>query len=338
LADYNVVVVGAPGAVGQEILKVLEERNFPVGKLRLCATARSAGKEMVFRGESYIVEETTPDSFNGMDIALFAGGAASKEFGPAAVERGAVVIDNSSNFRMDPLVPLVVPEVNPEDVKWHKGIIANPNCSTTQMVVALKPVHDAVKIKRVVVATYQAVSGAGKEAIDELTEQTKAVLEGKEHQPKVFPYQVAFNLIPHIDVFLDMDYTKEEWKMVKETQKILHDDSVTVTATTVRVPVYRSHSEAINIETEEKLTAAEARRLFEKAPGVIVVDDPTGKEYPMPLLSLHRDEVFVGRIREDNSIPKGLNIWVVADQLRKGAATNAVQIAELLIEYGCLKR
>lgn len=335
---YNVVVVGAPGAVGQEILKVLEERNFPVGKLRLCATARSAGKEMVFRGESYIVEETTPDSFNDMDIALFAGGAASKEFGPAAVERGAVVIDNSSNFRMDPSVPLVVPEVNPEDVRWHKGIIANPNCSTIQMVVALKPIHDAAKIKRVVVATYQAVSGAGKEAIDELTEQTRAVLEGKEYQPKIFPYQVAFNLIPHIDVFLDMDYTKEEWKMVKETQKILHDDSVAVTATTVRVPVYRSHSEAVNIETGEKLTAEEARRIFEKAPGIIVIDEPEEKEYPMPLLTLYRDEVFVGRIREDNSIAKGLNIWVVADQLRKGAATNAVQIAELLIEYNCLKR
>lgn len=338
MAGYNVVVVGAPGAVGQEILKVLEERNFPVDKLRLCATARSAGKEMIFRGESYIVEETTPDSFNDMDIALFAGGAASKEFGPAAVERGAVVIDNSSNFRMDPSVPLVVPEVNPEDVRWHKGIIANPNCSTTQMVVALKPIHDAAKIKRVVVATYQAVSGAGKEAIDELTEQTKAVLEGRDSPPKVFPYQVAFNLIPHIDVFLDMDYTKEEWKMVKETQKIMHDDSIAVTATTVRVPVYRSHSEAVNIETEEKLTAAEAKRLFEKAPGIIVIDDPAEKEYPMPLLTLYRDEVFVGRIREDNSIPKGLNIWVVADQLRKGAATNAVQIAELLIEYGCLKR
>ncbi|MCL6559429.1 MAG: aspartate-semialdehyde dehydrogenase [Firmicutes bacterium] len=335
---YNVVVVGASGAVGQELLKVLDERNFPVGELKLCATSRSAGKEFVFQGQSHTVEVTTPDSFKGMDIALFAGGAASKEFGPAAVERGAVVIDNSSNFRMDPEVPLVVPEVNPEDVKQHKGIIANPNCSTIQMVVALKPIHDAAKIKRVVVSTYQAVSGAGLEAIEELTEQTRAVLNQEESNPKVFPYQIAFNLIPHIDVFMDMDYTKEEWKMVKETQKILHDESIAVTATTVRVPVYRSHSEAVNIETERKVTSAEAKRLFEEFPGIVVVDDPIRKEYPMPLFASNRDEVFVGRIREDNSIPNGLNIWVVADQIRKGAATNAVQIAELVVKYGCLLR
>ncbi|MDD4168933.1 MAG: aspartate-semialdehyde dehydrogenase [Desulfotomaculaceae bacterium] len=336
MEQYKVVIVGASGVVGQEILKVLDERNFPVGELVLCATSRSAGKEMFFRDQSYRVEETTPDSFNGADIALFAGGAASKEFGPAAVERGAVVIDNSSNFRMDPAVPLVVPEVNPEDVKWHKGIIANPNCSTTIGVVALKPIYDAVGIKRVVVSTYQAVSGAGLEAIAELTAQTRAVLEQNPVTPEVFPYQIAFNLIPHIDVFMDLDYTKEEWKMVQENRKLLHDDSIAITATTVRVPVYRSHSESINIETKKKITAAEAKQLFAKAPGIVVVDDPAHKKYPMPLFASNRDEVFVGRIREDNSIPNGLNIWVASDQIRKGAATNAVQIAEQVIKYGCL--
>ncbi len=337
MKKYNVVVVGASGAVGHELLKILAERNFPLDQLRLCATTRSAGKVMQFQGKDYVVEETTADSFNGMDIALFAGGAASKEFAQEAVKRGAVVIDNSSAFRMDPDVPLVVPEVNPEDVKKHKGIIANPNCSTIQMVVALKPIHDAARIKRVVVSTYQAVSGAGIEAIEELTAQTKAVLAGEEYPPEVFAYQIAFNLIPHIDVFTDLDYTKEEWKMVNETKKIMNDDSIAVTATTVRVPVYRSHSESINIETYEKLTAEEARKLLEAAPGVIVIDEPQEKKYPMPLYTSDRDEVFVGRIREDNTIEKGLNIWCVADQIRKGAATNAIQIAELLIKYDCLK-
>ena len=337
MKKYNVVVVGASGAVGHELLKILAERNFPVDQLRLCATTRSAGKVMQFQGKDYVVEETTADSFNGMDIALFAGGAASKEFAQEAVKRGAVVIDNSSAFRMDPDVPLVVPEVNPEDVKKHKGIIANPNCSTIQMVVALKPIHDAARIKRVVVSTYQAVSGAGIEAIEELTAQTKAVLAGGEYPPEVFAYQIAFNLIPHIDVFTDLDYTKEEWKMVNETKKIMNDDSIAVTATTVRVPVYRSHSESINIETYEKLTAEEARKLLEAAPGIIVIDEPQEKKYPMPLYTSDRDEVFVGRIREDNTIEKGLNIWCVADQIRKGAATNAIQIAELLIKYDCLK-
>lgn len=337
MKEYNVVIVGASGAVGQEMLKVLEERNFPVGELKLCATSRSAGKEFYFKGRPYKVEITTPDSFEGMDIALFAGGAASLEFGRAAVEKGAVVIDNSSNYRLDPDVPLVVPEVNPQDVKWHKGIIANPNCSTIIMVVALKPVYDAAGIKRVVVSTYQAVSGAGLEAIEELTRQTKAVLEGQEEIiPKVFPYQIAFNLIPHIDVFMEMDYTKEEWKMVKETQKIMNDYDMAITATTVRVPVYRSHSESINVETKRKLSASEARDLLKKFPGIVVIDEPQEKKYPMPLYTSGRDEVFVGRVREDNSIENGLNMWVVADQIRKGAATNAVQIAELLVKYGCL--
>ncbi|AGL01314.1 aspartate-semialdehyde dehydrogenase [Desulfoscipio gibsoniae] len=336
MAGYNVIVVGASGAVGQEILQVLEERNFPVGELKLCATARSAGKEMLFKGKTYIVEETTPESFDGMEIALFAGGAASTEFGPLAAEKGVVVIDNSSHFRLDPQVPLVVPEVNPEDVKAHKGIIANPNCSTIIMVVPLKAIYDAAGIKRVVVSTYQAVSGAGAEGIAELTEHTRAALDGGEVVPSKFQYQIAFNLIPHIDVFQEMDYTKEEWKMVKETRKILHDDNMAITATTVRVPVYRSHSESINIETVRKVTANEAKKILEDFPGVIVQDSPADKVYPMPLYTSGNDEVFVGRIREDNSLDKGLNMWVVADQLRKGAATNAVQIAELVIKYGCL--
>ncbi len=336
MIKYNVAIVGATGAVGQELLKILDERDFPVNDLKLLATERSAGKKIEFRGKQYTVENTTAEAFIGVQIALFAGGSASKDFARAAAAKGAVVIDNSSAFRMEPDVPLVVPEVNPEDVKDHKGIIANPNCSTIQMVVALKPIHDAAKIKRVVVSTYQAVSGAGKEAIDELAAQVKALAHGDTAEVNVFPYQIAFNLIPHIDVFTDMDYTKEEWKMVNETKKIMHDDNIQITATTVRVPVYRSHSESVNIETERKLSAAEAREILAKAPGIIVTDNPVQKEYPMPLYTSDRDEVFIGRLREDNSVPNGLNMWVVADQLRKGAATNAVQIAELVVKYDCL--
>ncbi|MHB9094456.1 MAG: aspartate-semialdehyde dehydrogenase [Eubacteriales bacterium] len=332
---FNVAVVGATGAVGQELLKILLERDFPVADLKLLATERSAGKKIEFKGKEYTVEPTTAEAFAGIDIALFAGGSASKDFAREAAKRGAVVVDNSSAFRMDPDVPLVVPEVNPEDVKLHKGIIANPNCSTIIMVVALKPIHDAATIKRVVVSTYQAVSGAGKEAIDELAAQVKDLSEGKAVSPEVFPYQIAFNLIPHIDVFSDMDYTKEEWKMVNETKKIMHDDSMEITATTVRVPVFRSHSEAVNIETERKISAGQARKLLAEAPGVIVQDSIEKKEYPMPLFTSDKDEVFIGRIREDNSIANGLNLWVVADQLRKGAATNAVQIAELVVKYDC---
>ncbi len=338
MTQYKVVIVGASGAVGQEILNVMDEKNFPVGELKLCATSRSAGKEMYFKGQSYTVEETTPASFDGMDIALFAGGAASQEFGPLAAEKGVVVIDNSSHFRLDPAVPLVVPEVNPEDVKLHRGIIANPNCSTIIMVVPLKAIYDAAGVKRVVVSTYQAVSGAGAEGIDELTEHARAALEGREVVPAKFQYQIAFNLIPHIDVFQEMDYTKEEWKMVKETRKIMHDDNLAITATTVRVPVYRSHSESINVETERKITAVQAREVLGQFPGVIVEDDPVNKKYPMPLFTSGRDEVFVGRVREDNTLENGLNMWVVSDQLRKGAATNAVQIAELVIKYGCLRK
>lgn len=337
MKKFNVAIVGATGAVGHELLKIMTERNFPVGQLRLLATSRSAGKTIAYQGQEYQVEETTSSSFQDIDIALFAGGSASKEFAADAVRQGAVVIDNSSAFRMDPDVPLVVPEVNPEDVKLHKGIIANPNCSTIQMVVALKPIHDAARIKRVVVSTYQAVSGAGIEAIEELAEQTRAVQAGKDYPPKVFAHQIAFNLIPHIDVFADQDYTKEEWKMVNETKKIMHDDSIAITATTVRVPIYRSHSESINIETKRKLTASEAKDVLASAPGIVVLDEPKEGKYPMPLYTSDQDEVYVGRIREDNSIENGLNIWCVADQLRKGAATNAVQIAELLIKYELIK-
>jgi len=337
LRCYNTVIIGASGAVGQELVKVLEERKFPVNTLRLCATARSAGKPMTFRGETIIVEETGPDSFGNMDLALFAGGAASLEYGQLAASSGVVVIDNSSYFRLDPEVPLVVPEVNPGDIRNHKGIIANPNCSTIIMAVPLKAIYDAAGVKRVVVSTYQAVSGAGSEGIEELTAQTGAYLDGKEFPPAKFAHQIAFNLIPHIDVFQEMDYTKEEWKMVKETHKIMHDDTIGITATTVRVPVYRSHSESINIETRNKLSADQARKVLESFPGIIVQDDPAAKSYPMPLYTSHRDEVFVGRIREDNSLDRGLNIWVVADQIRKGAATNAVQIAELVVKYGCLR-
>jgi len=336
MRQLNVAVVGT-GAVGQTMLQVLAERNFPVGKLKVLATSRSAGKTVKFKGEDYVIEETTPESFTGIHLALFAGGDASKLFAREAVARGAVVIDNSSTFRMDPDVPLVVPEVNPQDVRWHKGIIANPNCSTIQMVVALKPLHDAARIKRVVVATYQAVSGAGQEAIEELREQSARILAGKEAgEGKVFPHQIAFNCLPHIDVFLDNGYTKEEIKMVNETKKIMGDDSIRVTATTVRVPVFNGHSEAVNIETERKLTAKEAREILARAPGVIVVDEPKEKMYPLPIMASGRDEVFVGRIREDLSIDHGLNLWIVADNLRKGAATNAVQIAELLLKEGLL--
>lgn len=331
MKKYNVAIVGT-GAVGQTLLEVLAERNFPVGGLKLLATSRSAGKVVSFQNQDYTIEETKPQSFDGVDLALFAGGDASKEFAAEAVRRGAVVIDNSSTFRLNPEVPLVVPEVNPEDIRWHNGIIANPNCSTIQMVVALKPLHDAARIRRVIVSTYQAVSGAGQEAMEELLMQTRQVLAGEPIAPRAFAHPIAFNLIPHIDVFVEKDYTKEEMKMVYETRKILHDDTIAISATTVRVPVLRSHSESITIETERKLSASEAREILKRAPGVVVVDEPAAKRYPMPIEASNHDEVFVGRIREDISCEKGLCLWVVADQLRKGAATNAIQIAELLIK------
>jgi aspartate-semialdehyde dehydrogenase len=312
----------------------LEERNFPVARLVPLASERSLGKTVTFLGKEISVEVLNEDSFDGVEIALFsAGGGISKEYGPIAARAGAVVVDNSSAWRMDPEVPLVVPEVNPGDIGLYTktGIIANPNCSTIQMVVALKPLHDAARIKRVVVSTYQAVSGTGQKAVDELAEQVKALLSCQPTKNQVYPHRIAFNCLPHIDVFLENGYTKEEMKMVNETVKIMGDDSIQVTATTVRVPVFYSHSEAVNIETERKLTPDEARKILAQAPGVKVVDNPAKNEYPMPLDAAGQDLTLVGRIREDFSIANGLNFWVVADNLRKGAATNAVQIAELLI-------
>ncbi len=330
---YIVAVVGATGAVGNEMISILEERKFPVENLRLFASERSEGRAFNFNGKATKVEVLTDKVFEGIDIALFsAGGDRSKEFAPAAAKAGCVVIDNSSAWRMDPEIPLVVPEVNPDDLSWHKGIIANPNCSTIQMVVALKPIHDAAKIKRVVVTTFQSVSGTGKKAIEELMNQTTDMLNFRDIEAKVYPHQIAFNCLPHIDVFMEDGYTKEEIKMVDETKKILGDDSVKVTATTVRVPVFRGHSESINIETEKKLTANEARALFATAPGVLVYDAPEKNIYPLQTITADKDEVYVGRIREDHTIENGLNIWITADNLRKGAALNAVQIAEELIK------
>jgi aspartate-semialdehyde dehydrogenase len=331
---YKVAVAGATGAVGQQMVACLEERQFPVAELKPLASERSIGKSVTFRGQEIPVEVLTPESFAGIEIALFsAGGGISKEYAPLAAAAGAVVIDNSSAWRMDPEVPLVVPEVNPQDIGQYKkrGIIANPNCSTIQMVVALKPLHDAARIKRVVVSTYQAVSGTGQKAVEELAAQVRALFNNQDIVKKVYPHRIAFNVFPHIDVFLENGYTKEEMKMVNETKKIMGDDSIEVTATTVRVPVFYGHSEAVNLETERKLTVAEARKLLAAAPGVKVVDNPGKNEYPMPLDAAGQDLTLVGRIREDFTIPNGLNFWVVADNIRKGAATNAVQIAEILI-------
>lgn len=329
---YVVAVVGATGAVGNEMVAVLEERNLPVEKLRLFASERSEGKTMSFRDKDVTVEILTENVFKGIDIALFSAGAErSLHYAPIAAKAGCIVIDNSSAWRMDPEVPLIVPEVNPHDLKWHKGIIANPNCSTIQMVVALKPIHDAAIIRRVVVTTFQSVSGTGKKAMDELLNQTADLLNFKEIRPQVYPHQIAFNCLPHIDKFMDDGYTKEEIKMVNETKKIMGDDSIKVTATTVRVPVFRGHSEALNIETEKKLSANEVRALLSKAPGIIVYDAPEKNVYPLPTLAAGKNEVYVGRIREDNTIENGINMWIAADNLRKGAALNAVQIAETLI-------
>ncbi len=326
-----VAVAGATGLVGRQMLKTLEERNFPIKSLKLLASERSRGRTMTFKGETVPVEVLTETSFEGVDIALFsAGGGTSKKFAPCAARSGCVVVDNSSAWRMDPDVPLVVPEVNPGDIAKNKGIIANPNCSTIQMVVVLKPLHDAARIRRVVVSTYQAVSGAGNKALDELTTQTRAVLDGKESAPAVFPHPIAFNVIPQIGDFEDNGYTSEEMKMVHETCKIMGDDSIRVTATTVRVPVINGHSESVNIETERKLTAAQARELLAKAPGVVVTDDPARSVYPLAVNATGKGETFVGRIREDLSHPSAIDLWVVSDNLLKGAALNAVQIAELL--------
>jgi aspartate-semialdehyde dehydrogenase len=329
---YTVAVAGATGAVGSEMIEVLEERKFPVGRLVPLASARSAGGSITFRGEEIEVKELATEAFHGVDLALFSAGTeVSKEYAPVAVRAGTVVIDNSSAWRMDPQVPLVVPEVNPHDLRSHRGLIANPNCSTIQMVVALKPLHDRARIKRAVVTTFQSVSGTGKEAMDELIEECRDLLSFRQPQPTVYRYQIAFNCLPQIDDFLPSGYTKEEMKLLHETRKIMSDPAIQLTATTVRVPVYVGHSEAVNIETERKITANEARAILSTAPGVLVYDDPSHGIYPMPLDVAGKDEVYVGRIREDDSVPNGLNLWIVADNLRKGAAVNAVQIAELLV-------
>lgn len=343
MKKYNVAILGATGAVGTEFLKLIEERNFPYAELRLLASKRSAGKQIEFMGKTYTVQEATKDSFAGIDIALFAGGSVSKEFAPYAVEAGAVVIDNSSAFRMDPEVPLVVPEVNPQAILKHKGIIANPNCSTIIMVMALKPLYDMTKIKRIVVSTYQAVSGAGKEGIDELTDQVKDFADGKEMVANILPsaslakhYPIAFNLIPQIDVCMDNLYTKEEMKMVNETRKIFDDYDMRITATTVRVPVYRSHSESINVEFENDLNLEEMQKALAAFPGVQVIDNPQEQLYPMPLYTSEKDDVYVGRLRRDESNEKTFNMWVVGDQIRKGAALNTLQIAETMIKNNWL--
>lgn len=333
--QFHVAVAGATGAVGNQMIACLEERNFPVKSLKLLATQKSVGRKLEFRGEEIAVEELTESSFKGVDIALFsAGGGTSEKFAPAAAQSGCVVVDNSSAWRMDPDVPLVVPEVNPHAVAGYtrKGIIANPNCSTIQMVVALNPIHQQYGLKRLVIATYQAVSGTGKKAIDELSDQVRALFNSTEVETNVYPHQIAFNCLPHIDVFYDNGYTKEEMKMVNETRKILEDEKIAITATTVRVPVFYSHSEAINIETYKPVTAEGVRALLAAAPGVKVVDDPQKNLYPLAIEAAGQDLTLVGRIRQDESVQNGINIWVVADNIRKGAATNAVQIAEVLAE------
>ena len=329
MKKYNVAVVGATGMVGRTFLKVLEELQLPVENYYLFASARSAGTKVQFMGKEYTIEELNENSFDrDIDIALFsAGGSTSEKFAPIAASKGCVVIDNSSAWRMDPEVPLVVPEVNPEDIAWNKGIIANPNCSTIQAMVALKPLHDKYKIKRVVYSTYQAVSGAGMAGYKDLENGLKG------EAPQKFPHPIAGNCLPHIDVFLPNGYTKEEMKMVNETRKILGDDSIKITATTVRVPVFNSHSESINIEFHNQFALDELKQVLADAPGIVIQDDPENNVYPLALTAAGTNETYVGRIRRDDSVESGVNIWVVADNIRKGAAANAVQIAQKLIEY-----
>ena len=330
---YRVAIVGATGLVGAQFLKILEERDFPVDYLSLLASDRSAGKKLSFRGDSLEVRETKEDSFSGIDIALFsAGGDISKYYSPIAASSGAVVIDNSSAFRMDPNVPLVVPEVNPEDIQQHRGIIANPNCSTIQMVVALNPLHMVNPIKRIIVSTYQAVSGTGAEAVSELKQQVEQTVNGKSNEitSKTYPHQIAFNALPFVESFAEGQYTTEEWKMVYETRKILHEPNLPVSATCVRVPIYNSHGESVNVELTEPMNPIRARDILAASPGIIVQDDPETDLYPLPINSSGTDDVFDGRIREDISHPNGLVLWVVADNLRKGAALNTIQIAEVI--------
>ena len=331
----HVAVAGATGAVGNQMITCLEESDFPLKSLKLLASKRSVGRQLRFRGDMLAVEEMTPESFKGVDVALFsAGGGTSKEFAPIAAEAGCVVVDNSSAWRMDPAVPLVVPEVNAHAIKDYKnkGIIANPNCSTIQMVVALHPIHQKCGIRRIVVSTYQAVSGTGKKAIDELFDQTRAMIQFLDYRREVYPHRIAFNCLPHIDVFQDNGYTKEEMKMLNETRKIMEDDTIAVTATTVRVPVFYGHCEAVNIETRDHITADQVRELLSNSPGVKVVDDPGANVYPLATDAAGQDLTLVGRIRQDESIANGVNMWIVADNIRKGAATNTVQIAQRLVK------
>ncbi len=330
----SVAVVGASGAVGEVMVRLLVERNFPVGSIKFLASERSAGKSIEFAGETYPIERLSADAFEGVDIVLSSTPASiSREYSPLAARAGAVVVDNSSAFRMDPDVPLVVPEVNPQAVAEHKGIIANPNCSTIQMVVALKPLHDALRITRVVVSTYQSVSGAGQKGVHELWSQTEAHVAGQDAPiPSKFAHPIAFNCVPHIDDFLPNGYTKEEMKMVHETRKIMGDDTIDVCPTCVRVPVLYSHSESILVETEKPITPEIARELWSKAPGLTILDDPGQLVYPLPASARGRDDVFVGRIRQDLHNPNALLFWCVGDNLRKGAALNAVQIAEELLK------
>ncbi|MGQ9674155.1 MAG: aspartate-semialdehyde dehydrogenase [Chloroflexota bacterium] len=332
---YRVAIVGATGMVGQEFVKILQQRRFPTKELRLYASDRSAGRRVLFNGREIDVQETNNKSFNGIDIALFSAGTEiSLAFAPVAAKAGAVVIDNSAAFRMDPNVPLVVPEVNAEDARKHSGIIANPNCSTIQMVVALNPLHKVNPIRRVIVDTYQSVSGTGLAAVEELSSQSKLVLEGHNAFPHVYPHQIAFNLLPEIDVFLDNGYSKEEWKMVNETRKIMHAPEMLISATTVRVPVFIGHSEAVHVEFSRHITPDEVRAILAEASGVKVLDDPGISLYPMPWSAAGQDDVFVGRIRQDVSCENGIAMWIVADNIRKGAALNAIQIAEYLVAEG----
>ncbi|WP_006788089.1 aspartate-semialdehyde dehydrogenase [Thiorhodospira sibirica] len=333
--QYNVAVVGATGAVGEAMLSILAQRNFPVGEVYAVASSRSAGSQVSFGKRQLEVQDLATFDFSQADIGLFSPGASvSKEYAPKAADAGCVVIDNTSQFRYDDDIPLVVPEVNAHAVAGYttRGIIANPNCSTIQMLVALKPIYDAVGITRINVATYQAVSGTGKEAIEELASQTAQLLNGREIEPQVYPKQIAFNVLPHIDVFMENGYTKEEMKMVWETRKIMEDQNIQVNPTTVRVPVFYGHSEAVHIETRDKITAEQARALLAKAPGVVVIDERRDGGYPTAVTeAANQDPVYIGRIREDISHPRGLNLWVVADNVRKGAALNSIQIAEVLI-------
>lgn len=339
MKKYHIALVGATGAVGTEMLKILEERAFPIESIRLFAHESEAGKKVKFMGSEITVEKVEEDNIHGIDIAFFAAGPVSKTLAPVFAKKGAVVIDNGSSFRLDPSVPLVIPEINPEDVDWHSGIISNPNCATIILCVPLKPIYDYAGITRIVVSTYQAASGAGVKGIAELDEQVRCYAKNMPMpEPKAFIYPIAFNVIPHIDVFMEQDYTKEEWKMYHETRKIFHDPELRISSTTVRIPVMRSHCESILLETKKKITPDEVRELLSKAPGIKVYDDPAKNLYPMPITTQGEDTIYVGRIRQDTSSETGIWLWACGDQIRKGAATNAVQIGEVLIQRGLLDK